>query len=392
MTHLPFFVTLSLCAAALAACSSDAATPADAAPVDVASADVAPDAPADAPPACPAHTHETAPRECDADLTFAESTPLPVARDHHGAVIAETPAGPRLIVVGGAVLPPGAHDQTTTSNVSIAPIAADGSIGAWSDGPALPGGRGGEAIGLVGDTVIVVGGRNTGFLRSSALATVQPDGTLGEWIAGPSIPEGRFHISGAVSGRWMYASGGLAMRAGNATEARPEVYGARLGDDGTLGAWQAMTPLPEPISHHASFVHEGWLFVAGGLGGDPFNSHDMPRLTVYRARIADDGTLGAWEPVNQLPGWISTHAAAVHGGRVYLFGGVADDSDNSDQILRARLMPGGALGAWEAWSTTLPTARAHLHYVPVRDGRAYFVSGSMMPHTPVPTTWVGTFR
>jgi hypothetical protein len=347
------------------------------------------------PRGCPAHTHEVSPGVCDATLRFADSTPIPLARDHHGTVLVETPAGPRLFVVGGAALAAGSHDQSITNDVSVAPIQPDGTIGAWTAGRPLPSGRAGQAMVAIGDTLIAVAGQTTGsFLRTTALARVQSDGTLGEWTPGPVVPDGRFHIAGAAYNRWVYVSGGLALRpmaTVTGSEARPEVWGAQLGTDGTLGAWQVLTPLPEGISHHVSFVHEGYLFVAGGLGGDPFQGMDVPRRTVYRSRIATDGTLGAWEPVNEVPGPIGTHSYAIHHDRVYLFGGVAGTA-NSDVIYRAQLLPGGALGAWEQNAVSLPTPRAHLHYAPIRDGRVYLVSGSMQPHTPVPTTWVGTFE
>lgn len=380
----------------LGACSSGTSAAdagSDVSAVDVAPTDVTPDVTPDAGPQCPPHTHLVADGRCDAVLTFADTTEIPVARDHHGAVIAVSEAGPRLIVVGGAPLPPGASDQTTTNNVSIAPINPDGTLGAWSDGPNLAYARAGQAMGLIGSTVIAVAGRSTGsFLRSSTYATLQPDGTLSEWALGPSIPEGRFHISGAASGRWMYVSGGLRLHSDGTTEARPEVFGAQLDNDGALGAWQSMTALPEPISHHASFVHDGYLFIAGGLGGDPFYNRAVARRSAYRTRINPDGTLGAWEPLNQLPDWVSTHSATVHHDHVYLFGGVVDNGDNSDQILRAQLQSDGTLGAWETLPTMLPTVRSHLHYVPIYQGRAYFVSGSMRPHTPVATVWVGSFN
>lgn len=381
----------------LTACGDGGSTPNTSSLHDAATADAATDTPpGDASPdasRCPAHTHEVSPGRCDVSLSFSEGTALTTPRDHHGTAIVASAAGPALVVTGGAAILAGAHDQTPIGTVLVAPILADGTVGAWTDGPALPGPRAGHAVGVIDDVLILAGGRAGSFLRSTTLARAGADGALGAWSTGSALPAARFHCAGATSGRWFFVSGGLGLDSGGSTaSARADVWGARLDADGTLGAWQSLTALPEPISHHASWARDGFLYVAGGLGGDPFNDRSVARRNVYRARIAADGALGAWETVNALPAWISTHAAALHHDHVYLVGGVADSRENSDVIYRARFDADGALGAWEQFATRLPEVRAHLHHAPVRDGVMYLVSGSMEPHTPVATTLLGRFE
>ena len=186
-------------------------------------------------------------------------------------------------------------------------------------------------------------------------------------------------------------SGGLHGLSTASVAAQPDVWSAELAD-GTLGPWRTEPSLPEPISHHAVLAHDGSLYVVGGLGGNPFTGEAEPRLGVYRASIGADGALAPWERLaTELARPASTHSALIVGERLYVFGGVSG-SANTDAIQRARLAEDGTLEPFEVWSTSLPAPRAHLHQAPFLAGRAYFVSGSMSPHTPVAVTWVASFE
>lgn len=341
----------------------------------------------DSGPSCPEHTHVTPEAGCDSTLTFAESTAIPLARDHHGtAIVDHGDDGAWLIVAGGF------DGAATTDSVAIAPIEAEGAIGAFREGLALPAPRAGLGIAIVGDHVVLAGGRDASFLASTLVGRLQPDGSIASWTAGPDLPEARFHGAGVAVGRRVYVSGGLHGISTASVAAQPDVWSAELADDGSLGSWRTEVSLPEPTSHHAVLAHDGSLYVVGGLGGNPFTGEDEPRLGVYRASVGADGVLAPWERlVAELARPASTHSALIVGARLYLFGGVSG-SANTDAIQRARLAEDGTLEPFEVWSTSLPAARAHLHQAPFHAGRAYFVSGSMSPHTPVAVTWVATFE
>src|SRR5437016_1346537 len=84
-------------------------------------------------------------------LTWTASAPFPSPRDHHVTFIATTARGPRLYVAGGF------GDKAPLADAWVAPIAEDGSLGAWTQTTPLPFARGGSSVALAGDNVIVTG-------------------------------------------------------------------------------------------------------------------------------------------------------------------------------------------------------------------------------------------
>jgi hypothetical protein len=100
------------------------------------------------------------------------------------------------------------------------------------------------------------------------------------------------------------------------------------------------------------------------------------RSTAYRAKVGRDGSIGAWKTVSQLDTPFATHAAVVHDGWLYVIGGVEDNRTMSDRVLRAPLAKDGALGPWESTASTLPAPRAHVHQVPVLRDYLFSIGGS----------------
>jgi hypothetical protein len=302
-----------------------------------------------------------------AAAAWADGPALAQGRDHHGVFAVHAAGGTWLYVSGGT------DYRQMFADVWRLRLGADGPVADWEPAGALPSARAGHSVAVGEHAVVLTGGQFMDGLRRIAevyTARIRPDGSLDAWVAAPPLPRPAFHHPAVHHGGWVYVTGGQGE-----TTAEAGVYGARLTPEGTLDEWVEMTPLPRPRSHHASFVHGGALYVLGGLDGHPAQGNAL-YVDAWRAEIQGDGTLGPWRRVSILPGAFATHSAAVHGGYVYLLGGVENDQRFVDTVWRARLGDDGLIGAWEAVLPGLPAARAHVHETPVVDGRIYSVGGS----------------
>src|SRR5262245_10872929 len=97
--------------------------------------------------------------------------------------------------------------------------------------------------------------------------------------------------------------------------------------------WRAGPSLPAPRDHHVTFITDGWIFVAGG------NTYASLLSDVWRARLLDDGSMGDWEPVTPLPGPRGGHSVAVTERSVVLTGGQLPDRTNTPTTFVAAIGP-----------------------------------------------------
>lgn len=336
--------------------------------------------PADAgEPKCPP-AEKLADGGCGALLTGWSAGPdLIQRRDHHF-----TFASGDFVYAGGGVI----YDtMQLLQSIERARVGGDGSLGAWEDAGVLSARTAGSTVAQVGRIVVVAGGYRPGprLSKDTEWAALSDDGAFVAWVAGPQLSVTRFHGASAAYGDSVYVAGGLT---GNNT-VNTEVVERSVVDPVTgPGAWQVVTPLPQPRSHHAMVQHGGALYVIGGLTGNPSGAY-TDRLEVLRASIAADGTLGAWEVVSMLPAAVGTHAAFVFASRLYVAAGV-QGTTTLDKVRRAELLDGGALGPWED-APQLPFARAHLHHVAVAKGHAYLTGGSIGDRSQASTA-IGRFE
>ena len=314
-------------------------------------------------------------------ITWSDGPPLPVGRDHHVTFLVPPARGGAVLYVAG-----GNTYQGVLADVWHAAIGADGTLGAWTAGDSLPGGRAGHSVAVTERSVIITGGKLADRKNTTATltASIVPDGTLGPWRAATPLPTPRFHHASVSIHGMVYVLGGLEENVSVAS-----VVGAPVGADGAPGAWRELTALPRPRSHHAAFVHDGALWVVAGLDGNPAGQN-TPLADVLRAPIGADGSLGAWTEVSRLDSALAVFAAVVHDGYVYVLGGVENNARFVNTVQRAPLLAGGRLGAWERLASGLPTARAHVHQTPVYRGRIYSAGGSASRQVTT-AVHVGTF-
>ena len=87
---------------------------------------------------------------------------------------------------------------------------------------------------------------------------------------------------------------------------------------GAVDAWTQLTSsLPQALMGASATIHNGFLYVAGGL-----NTAGAPVAAVYSAPINADGTIGAWTTAtNALPTARAFGTMVVFGGIVYYING-----------------------------------------------------------------------
>jgi N-acetylneuraminic acid mutarotase len=156
------------------------------------------------------------------------------ARDQHASAVWNS----RLYLLGGA------DGSTIYNDVQTAAINADGSVGAWNIQPGFPTARNDHDAVAYNGYLYVTGGQDSGGMRNDVqFAQIQPSGAIGAWSATTSFPTARRgHRVVAYHGT-MYIIGGanaflIALNDVQMAPIDPWV--------GTVGAWTATTPFPNP--------------------------------------------------------------------------------------------------------------------------------------------------
>ena len=196
------------------------------------------------------------------------------------------------------------------------------------------------------------------------IAAAEPAVPIGNWTAMASLPEPRASL-GVVThaGEWLYSIGGR-----NAGEsATAAAWRARVQDDGSLAAWQAVSSLPVPLYLHAVVASNGYLYVIGGYDDKYYHNE------VWRAQIMADGGLSAWQRDRDYPYSVTLHAAVAADGRIYVSGGDTTQG-RTNRVYVAMIGAGGALGPWEQ-TTALPPSSLYRHAMAATSNEVYVTGG-----------------
>jgi len=219
---------------------------------------------------------------------WTATQPLPVANRWHASVTCNG----YVFVIGGIDVGP-----TTTAEVRVARLNADGTVGSWTTTTALPSPRNGHSAVLHNGYIYVIGGLDgaSANLADAIVARVNADGTLGSWTPTTPIPSGRHSHGAAAFNDFMYVAGGSSSFTPGVAQLA-EVYVAPIGTNGTLGEWTTTTPLPSGRAKIGAVALGGHLYAFGGFDGSPYA---LPSSVV--ATIAADGTIGSWTDTQALP-------------------------------------------------------------------------------------------
>lgn len=166
------------------------------------------------------------------------------------------------------------------------------------------------------------------------------------------------HTSGAMllsHGNYLYFIGGM-LEDGSVSS---KTYVASI-DQASRGdlQWTETTVMPSGRAHGAAVAVGDMLYVIGGSDG----TNPMPTI-YYTAISSTDGTLGFgttsrfWETnPDPLPFGLSHMSHILHDGRVFLIGGMKGNGA-SDAIIHARIWQKGMIGMWYEGNRKLPSSR-----------------------------------
>lgn len=247
---------------------------------------------------------------------WSTTTPLPEALYLHATAASDT----HIFVVGGW------DGGQTNAQVYSAPFLPGGGIGAWTETTPYPVSLDLHGAVVVNNRLYVLGGWDGEQPMSKVAYADLAGGTVGQWKDGPALPQAVYRSAVAAFGSYIYVTGGVT-GAGDTLAAQSAVYVARVNGDGTLGAWQTTTPLPQPRYYHRVVVHDGRLvLLAGRNDTTEFDS-------VFAAEIGSNGTIGAWSAEPSLPQPIHRFGAVTatlyDGEYIFVLGGL-----NGSALLR----------------------------------------------------------
>lgn len=210
--------------------------------------------------------------------------------------------GTRLAYVGGTRTNPGVDGGPATTfftkEVHFSDVdVANNTIGSSSDtGHQLVTARSRAGVATVGSYLYVVGGRgNGGILNAVEVAKVDlTTGVFEAFSSQPSLTASGndhkiFEPALAAADGYLFVAGGRVDNTNSPTEL---VLSAKIAVDGSLSAFQTLTPLPETLRDFAMVAFKKRLYVIGGSNGTVRSD------VVYSASISADGKLGTWQNNN----------------------------------------------------------------------------------------------
>ncbi len=194
----------------------------------------------------------------------------------------------------------------------------------YTAAPLLPETRGGGGLALVGRTLHYIGGLKADRDTDAAdhwVLDLEAWRTLGggsvQWQNAAPMPTPRNQFSAVTIEGRIYAIGGQFHHdSEQLDQARVDIY------DPETDSWASGPALPKGHSHAeaGTFVHDGRIYMVGGHttpdGGTKSIDPDILALTPG----------GAWELVGKLPVPLSSPAAAIIDGKLYVAGGSLDGS------------------------------------------------------------------
>lgn len=280
------------------------------------------------------------------------------------------------------------------SDTAAAATKANGSVGAFSNGPAMPKPRANHCAVATNGFLVVVGGNYKDTAKNAFVsldeidaAPVAADGSLGDWKQIGTTPSPVISCTATANGSTIYLLDGIY----DDTTVGGKVYSATIGADGMLSAFQSIGALPA-----TSDVYSSTAWIDGPAGSETlsvFNSY-LPSGPVDDAGfeitddagnpiITDAGALTilttslaslAWNETPFLPAFRGEPQLAYTQGFVYALGGYSGAADGGPPDLpeQVNVEARGSAGAHA--TTPLPKATMFGSAVAV-DGYLFLFGG-----------------
>lgn len=248
------------------------------------------------------NTSLTAPINPDGTLgAWTSGGNLPIALGNSLGIVINN----KVYIMGGYT------GSSAVANVYSASINSDGTLAAWETETSLPIPLSHSQVAIVKNRVYLIGGVSTsGRVSDIYYATVSNEGALGPWVSAGNLPLTLSHTHIVVTNSRVYLLGGYT-----GSSYSSAVYSAPINADGSLGAWLTEPNLIENLGYSSLIVVKNKVFLIGGMTGN--TSTSQVRVSTINA----DGTLGAWQTGTQIPQALYTGQAVVTSSRVYLLGG-----------------------------------------------------------------------
>lgn len=253
------------------------------------------------------------------------------------------------------------------NNYEYARINADGTLGAWTQS-GMAGTYDGSSLASNGYIYIVTGAGYNGNVYSvelngagvpnTPLLTTNLNSGVSVGYNGASVYKGYMYVFG---GTWDGSNGStLVKRAPINPAGTPRSFSTstNVGSTGRTGA--------------ASVAYNGYLYVMGGYNGTTYLT-DTQRATIDSI---SSSTIGTWASAGSAFTTGRAFAAAtVHGGRIYLSGGINSGGAAIDDLqhIPINLTNGNITGSWTA--DTAPSSARYKHGMVAYSGNLYLVGG-----------------
>jgi len=299
-----------------------------------------------------------------------ERVPMPVTLESHRALAIQVGESGFLYMIGGKEA-----TGVISNKVYFAQMNPDGTLDAWtSTSPYVAAIRDHAAV-AVGDRIYVLGGRGNSWDTSNSVycAKVTASGGISSWIPVAPMPIGlALHAAGTVDNAILVVGGYSSQRKGFVREVwAADITGTACSDL----LWRPHTEelLPRALAAHSAVavrLENGrkFLYVIGGYDGHAYKS-------VLRSEIDSSGRLMPWASLPEISQAFFRHVVAVSGRYLYVIGGTTNGSDRLNGVCRARIGDDGSLGAWSTLEA-FPVAVFNHAAAVSAPGRIYVLGGN----------------
>jgi hypothetical protein len=241
--------------------------------------------------------------------------------------------------VGRGVVLAGDWNDISEPHTYVGVVADDGGI-AFTSGPPLSVARHALTVSAHGGFVYAVGGvhqhyddqmENTVVAYSAVIERAPFDGaTLGPWAQVDPLPHAIGRHAAIDADDAVYLLGGFAgPDPGGPFSAGADVLRLPFGDGGALGPPTWAGAFVTPRADLAAFAYSGAQFALGSTTGAEAED-------VLRAPLREDGTLGSFDAITPLPEPVYVRQTPVYGSFVYVAGG----SSGNDQVPQSTVLVG----------------------------------------------------
>ena len=125
--------------------------------------------------------------------------------------------------------------------------------------------------------------------------------------------------------------------------------------NGTVGAWQTLTPMPLARANHCAAFGNGFLFVIGGnrSSGGGFVATEL----IHGAKVNADGTLGAWFEAGHAPSAVTECTAVARGNELWVIDGIYATPGEEGKVYHATIDDAGAVSLFDTAGLLPPGKR-----------------------------------